>query len=219
MDSKISHIAFDMDGVIYNSEPFIAEAYRVAIERGKLRFQTPALGAIMAQIGKPVITIFRSLFPDIRPEEEAVIMTETLRAIGEMIREGRGEVFGGIPEVLDFLSRNAKLHVCSNGRRQYVETILGHYDLAKYFQPVRTLEDAHFQHKGELLRSYMELDGGPKSAFLMVGDRRADFEAAKFAGCGFVGCLWGHADPHELVGATVLLKEPTELRNILDYYG
>ena len=211
-------MALDMDGVIYNSETFIAQAYHLAMERGRLRYDLPKSEAIMAQVGKPVREIFRALFPGLTQAEEDTLREQTLISIGEMIREGRGVVFPGIPEALKAAASQARLHVCSNGRRQYLQSILDHYDLGRYFESLVTLEDGDLEHKGELLRHYIQGSGVTAEQWVMVGDRRSDLEAARFNGCAFAGCLWGHGQAHELVGASQVLKEPGEIPAILSYY-
>ncbi len=217
----VTHLAFDLDGVIYTSEGFIAQAYEEAIRRGKLGLKKPTTRQVMAQIGKPIDIIFKELFPKITAGQMKVLHRLTLEAIREMIVADRGEIFKGIPEMLARLSKRFELAVCSNGRRLYVETVLSQYGLKKHFTKIQTLEDVQARTKGELLAYYIRAHKTGARQWLMVGDRRSDWEAAEFVGCGFIGCLWGHADREELASlarpgeAQVLLEEPEQLVKIL----
>src|SRR5438552_4096762 len=97
---NITHLAFDMDGVIYTSEPYIAEAYYEAFRRGGLKLRKPSLEEILGQIGKPVEEIFQALFPGITPEQQETFKKQSMLVINEMMAQGKGQVYPGISEVI-----------------------------------------------------------------------------------------------------------------------
>jgi phosphoglycolate phosphatase len=207
----ISHIAFDMDGVLFSSEGFIGNAYEDAIIRANLNLSLPSSETIIQQVGKPITEIFRNVFPGITAEEITILHKETLISVVNMINEGRGHMYEGIPEAVSNLSKSYKLFIVSNGRRKYIEAVLHYYKLSQFFQTVLTLEDLLLNNKGELLQAYIKDESNTAENWVMIGDRRADINAARYAGCKFIGCLWGHGNMIEIGEADVLLKKPEEL--------
>ncbi len=208
---NITHLAFDMDGVIYTAEDFIADAYKEAIKHSGLNLPVPSTVQIMRLIGKPIWEIYANLFPDITKEEMLEFRTHTRKWVVQMVREKKGKIYNGIPELLQSLSQKYTLAVCSNGGAGYIETILNTYDLYKYFIPVLTLDSENISNKGELLKSYISKNGNDSSSWIMIGDRKTDFEAAVYNNSRFIGCTWGHADEGELDGADIIVNEPNKI--------
>jgi len=207
----ITHLAFDMDGVIYTAEDFIAEAYKEAIKQSGLNLPVPSTTQIMQQIGKPIWDIYKNLFPDITRSDMLEFRKYTRKCVVQMVREKKGRVYDGIPGLLESLSKKYTIAACSNGGAGYIETILKTYDLYKYFIPVLTLDSENLSNKGELLKTYISKNGNDNSSWVMIGDRRTDLEAALYNNCRFIGCTWGHADDGELTGANLIVNSPEEL--------
>jgi phosphoglycolate phosphatase len=210
----VTHLAFDMDGVLFSSEGFIGNAYEDAILRAEINLPIPTSEAIIKQVGKPITEIFRNLFPAISAEEIAILHKETLISVVNMIIEGKGYMYEDIPAIIEQLSRKYQLFICSNGRRKYIEAVLNFYGISEFFQTVLTLEDLLLNNKGELLQAYIKDQGNDANSWIMIGDRRADLNAAAYVGCKFIGCMWGHGDLNEIGDADILLKNPIELLQI-----
>ncbi len=208
---KISHLAFDMDGVIYTAEDFIAEAYREAIKQSGLKLPLPSTSQIMEQIGKPIWEIYKNLFPGITQPEMLEFRTYTRKYVVQMVDEKRGRIYEGIPELIESLYGSYSLAACSNGGGRYIETILDTYNLRKYFIPILTLDSENINNKSELLKAYISKNGSNSSSWVMIGDRKTDLEAARYNNCRFIGCTWGHADDGELRGADVIVNSPEEI--------
>ena len=211
----LTHLAFDMDGVIYSAESFIGDAYLHAVNSSGLGFPVPTAGQIIQQIGKPIREIFSNLFPGISEEEMVHLRKYTRKFVVQMVYEKKGIIFDGIAELIKELSSNYTLAACSNGGGRYVEAILKTYQLDKYFIPILTLESENASHKGELLRSYISKNGNDNTAWVMVGDRKPDLEAAKFNNCSFIGCSWGHVYKDELSEADFIANSPSEIISVL----
>ncbi len=212
----ITHLAFDIDGVIYSAEDFIAEAYKRAIEDSGLNLPIPSTEKILAHIGKPIRDIFSNLFPGITEHDMIVFRKWTRKNVVQMVGEKRGIIFGGIPELIKKLSERFTLAACSNGGAGYIETILKTYGLSKYFIPVLTLESEDVPNKGLLLKSYISKNGSDPIKWVMIGDRKTDLDAAKFNNCKFIGCTWGHAHLDELNGADKIVSSPADIETALE---
>ena len=214
----ITYIAFDIDGVIYSAEDFIADAYKKAIEESRLNLPIPSTEQIMKHIGKPIREIFSGLFPGITEQQMIEFRKWTRKNVVQMVREKRGVIFDAIPELIGELSKNFTLAACSNGGPGYIEAILNTYNLTKYFIPVLTLESEEVTNKIELLGSYISKNGSDSSKWVMIGDRKTDLDAAFYNNCKFIGCAWGHAHLEELNGADVIVNEPAEIVKALEIF-
>lgn len=199
-------VAFDLDGVLYSSEPFLADAYREAIElvnrsRPGSFERVPTSAEIFRHIGWPVPTILSRLFPLAPKEAFELIFAATLEVICRRVAERQGALFAGVPETLALLRRRGHdLVVASNGRRRYVETVLATYGIEGLFAPLLAVRAGEIDDKPALLRAYVERHGRAPAEVVMVGDRASDVEAAAAVGCRFIGCDYGHGHRGEIEG-------------------
>jgi phosphoglycolate phosphatase len=214
-------VAFDLDGVLYSSEPFLGEAYREAVAAVNARrphsfARVPTTREILDHVGWPVTVIIQRLFPHTDAEALALLEGETLRCICAHVVRGEGIVFPGVPGTLARLqAQGFLLTVVSNGRRQYVETVLNTARLAAYFAELVTVDDPPGREKAGLVRAYLQRHGLAAGEAVVVGDRRSDVEAAAAVGAGFVGCDYGHGYRHEIEGAGPIVAAFEELPGVL----
>jgi phosphoglycolate phosphatase len=200
-------IAFDLDGVLYSSEPFLGEAYREAIANVNARRpnsfpRVPTTREILDHVGWPVPVILARLFPDIDATAVDLLYAETLEVICACVARGEGILFPGVAATLEGLQRSgALLAVASNGRPRYIETVLSTYDIAGHFLELITIESGAIENKAGVLRAYMERHRLSAGRLVMVGDRSSDVEAAAAVGSHFIGCDYGHGYRNEIEGA------------------
>jgi phosphoglycolate phosphatase len=103
-----------------------------------------------------------------------------------------------------------RLAVASNGRTQYVETVLTTYRLAELFIPRVTADMVG--DKTSVLRFYVYRLALAADAVVMIGDRASDVDAARAVGCRFIGCDYGHGYRHEIEAAGPLVGRFADLR-------
>jgi phosphoglycolate phosphatase len=200
-------IAFDLDGVLYSSEPFLGEAYREAIANVNARRpnsfpRVPSTREILDHVGWPVPVILARLFPGINATAVDLLYAETLEVICAYVARGEGILFPGVAAMLAGLRRSGfLLAVASNGRQRYIETVLTTYGIAPHFLELITVESGAIENKAGVLQAYLRNRRlGPKQ-LVMVGDRSSDVEAATAVGCHFIGCDYGHGYRSEIEGA------------------
>jgi phosphoglycolate phosphatase-like HAD superfamily hydrolase len=209
-------IAFDLDGVLYSSEPFLGPAYREAIanvnrDRPGSFARVPSTREILDHIGWPVPEILRRLFPAVDPEAVKRLHIETLGIICRRVAAGEGVLYPDVDETLRALRADGyQLAVASNGRTQYVETVLTTYRLAELFIPRVTADMVG--DKTSVLRFYVYRLALAADAVVMVGDRASDVDAARAVGCRFIGCDYGHGYRHEIEAAGPLVSRFADLR-------
>lgn len=201
-------IAFDLDGVLYSSEPFLGDAYREAIVNvnaqglGSLP-RAPETREILDHVGWPVSVILARLFPAIDAAVVGLLSRELQDVICRRVADREGVLFAGVAETLAQLRRDGwLLALASNGRRRYIEAVLSTYDLAGYFVELVSI-DSHpgIKLKADILSAYLRRQRVTPAQLVMVGDRTSDVEAAQAVGCRFVGCDYGHGHRDEIVGA------------------
>ena len=214
-------IAFDLDGVLYTSEPFIAESYRESIEAVNAQrpgsfARVPSTREILNHIGWPVPTILKRLFPKVDPEAVALLHAATLEVICRRVAAGEGTLYAGVPEALEALhAAGHLLAIASNGRRRYVETVLATYAIDDLFVD-RLTADEHGS-KPAVLRGYLTGHEVTPMATVMVGDRASDVEAARSVSCHFIGCDYGHGYRNEIEGAGPVVGHVREVPSAVAY--
>lgn len=213
-------IAFDLDGVLYSSEPFLGDAYREAIANVNARrpgafARVPTTREILDHVGWPLPVIFANLFPGADHAALDDLHEETLTVICGRVALGEGILYPGVVDTLRALhGAGHRLAVASNGRTRYVETVLATYDLTDLFADLVTADQVG--DKIAVLRAYVQRLGVAARETVMIGDRASDVEAARAVGCHFVGCDYGHGYRHEIEGAGPLVGRFADLPGVID---
>lgn len=200
-------VAFDLDGVIYSTEPFLGEAYREAIAAVEAVHpgsfsRVPSTREILDHVGWPVEVILDRLFPNVAPATRAALNSESLRTICAHVAKKDGQLFAGVHETLQALAaEDFVLTIASNGRRAYVQSVLDAYDLQPFFAELITIQEGEVNDKTAILRAYLARHAVPVTQAAMVGDRASDVEAARNTGTAFIGCDYGHGHRAEIEAA------------------
>lgn len=208
-------VAFDLDGVLYSSEPFLGAAYREAIAHVNAALpgsfpRVPTTREILDHIGWPVPVILQRLFPSVSDAAVRRLQGETLDVICSHVARGDGFLYPDVAPTLQALRGDGfQLAVASNGRTRYVETVLATYGLGDLF--ISRVTADMVGDKPSVLRFYCYRLGIAGDGVVMVGDRASDVEAARAVGAGFVGCDYGHGYRHEIEAAGPLVSCFTDL--------
>ena len=179
---NVGAIALDMDGTIFNGSRILVSCYNAGIDiiRKKylIEINTPSVQAILRETGKPVNEIMYNLFPELSSE----ILAELQDQVGEMfdqkIREGAGELYNGVKSTLEYLlEKQYLLWIASNGRKDYINAIIDHFFLRKYFPSLHTISPS-IPDKTQLLSYYISSTKIDPKQVVMIGDRLTDYNAA-----------------------------------------
>jgi phosphoglycolate phosphatase len=212
-------VAFDLDGVIYSSEPFIAESYRESIRLVNARrpgsfARVPSTREILDHVGWPVATILERLFPSVEPAAVQLLFETTLDVICDFVRREQGQIY---PEIAPTLARlvacGHTLTIASNGRRAYIEAVLETYALSEYFAPIVSADEVG--DKAAVLRAYLQRHQVDATRTIMIGDRSSDVDAARAVGTLFIGCDYGHGYRNEIEGAGPIVNRFNALPDVV----
>ena len=212
---KYKAIFFDLDGTLTNPEEgiincirYAAEHYGVSVNRTDRR----------KYIGPPLVDTFIELLgPDVQQAEEAVAKyRERFKPIGLY----ENEIYNGVPETLAQLKdMGYVLCTASSKPQQFVDTILEHFDIKKYFDFVGGASmDGKISKKEDVINLVLEETGFKPEQVLMVGDRMFDLTGAKEFGMDAVGVLYGFGSYEELSAYDniALIDDISQLINILE---
>lgn len=216
----IKLICMDLDGTIYSSEKVLEPAYSAAVTRFNEKYgtalKTPTTGEIIKLVGQNPRVIYATLFPELDDERCEKLGSLILEELCQLISMGKGELLGGVRDFLENIVGRYRFQVVSNGRKEYIESVLRGFRLDGFGTLRSVLGD---ESKGDLLRRVMREEGVGAGETLMVGDRENDLIAARECGVKFVGCCFGHSDPGELAGADRVISNFSELTALLENNG
>lgn len=212
---KYKYFALDIDGTVFSSEEIIYPVYQESIERyrreRRLSLETPDQERIMLEIGKPVKTIFRNLFPQLDETDRDFLSDQVLKLLCEKIARGEGEYYPAVTETIEkIVQSGGKILVASNGRRPYIEAILGYCRVLQHVIHPTYIDGVKIFTKADIMRQYVSL-GIAAREIVMVGDRLSDLEAAQAISCDFAWCAYGHAVPGEINEYAVRLENFAQL--------
>ncbi len=189
-------ILFDLDGTL--TDPFEGITKCVQYAAQHFGIIEPDLEKLRGFIGPPLEAELCRYF-HLSPEEGKIALAkyrERFATVG--LFENR--VYPGIPEMLAALyDRGVTLAIASSKPLIYVNRILEHFDLAKYFSAVSGSElSGERVVKSDAIRYALELLKTDAShEILMVGDRVHDAIGAFSVGLPFVGVRYSYATPDE----------------------
>lgn len=208
------YILFDLDGTLTDPKVGITTCVQYALSSFGIEEEADKLTAF---IGPPLKDSFMEFYGfDEKQAEEAVEKyRERFRDTGIF----ENTVYKGIPEMLRKL-KNArkKLAVASSKPTVFVERILEHFSIRKYFDVVVGSElDGSRTDKAEVIQEALRQLGGKKENTVMVGDRKFDVQGAKAWGVTSVAVTFGYGSMEELkeARADYIVRSVAELEKLL----
>jgi len=211
-------LAFDIDGTIYDAGNILFSAFEKGIasfikKSHHNELTIPDHDAIMAVVGIPIGEIFTILFPSLTTEEKLQLNNLCTDYLVEAIEAKEGIIFSDVAEILKQLYEGGhKIHVASNGRKEYIEAILQTYDLMKYFSSPFVYLNDQIDDKTAIVSTYIDTFGD--DIVIMVGDRFTDREAAEKNNIPFIACEFGHG-ADELEGCRYIVKSFSEIPEMI----
>ncbi len=190
---KYKAIFFDLDGTLTNPEEgilnsieYAAKYYGVQTVRENLK----------KYIGPPLRDTFTELISAEKAEEAVAKYREYFAPHGLY----ENEIYPNVTETLQILKEKGYvLCTASSKPEKFVDTILTHFDIKKYFDFVGgATMDGRISKKEDVIDYVIKETGFSPKEVLMVGDRMFDLQGAKEFGMDAVGVLYGFGSREEL---------------------
>lgn len=213
------YILFDLDGTLTDPKEGITKSVQYALR--SFGIQEEDLDKLEPFIGPPLKDSFMEHYGF--DEEKAQAAVEKYREYFQDTGIFQNEMYQGIPQMLKRLQGcGKKLAVASSKPTVFVERILEHFELRKYFDVVVGSElDGTRVKKEEVIRCTLQQLVGQKMVqkkdVVMVGDRKFDVEAGRYCSLTTVGVAYGYGSLEELreARADYIMHSVAQLEKLL----
>lgn len=214
-----NYLLFDLDGTLTDPKEGICTCVQYAL--ASFGIEEPDLDKLEPFIGPPLKDSFMEFYNMSEEQAEAAVEKYRERFRDKGIFEN--SLYDGVPQMLQALnSRGMFLAVASSKPTVFVEQILEHFNIKKYFKVVVGSElDGTRVNKDEIVEEALKQLFGDKpvekNKVYMIGDRKFDVEGAKAMGVDSVGVTYGYGGMEELreAKADYIVRSVEELQRFL----
>lgn len=213
---------FDLDGTLTDPKEGITKSVQHALRH--FGIEEPDLSRLEPFIGPPLLDSFMEFYGfDPEQAKKAIeVYRERFAPIGVLENK---LILGADQMLCHAKEKGIHLAVASSKPLVFVNQILQHFDIEKYFEVIVGSElDGTRVTKEEVVEEALRQLGileikaeERKKNCAMVGDRKFDIQGAKAHGLTGIGVSFGYASEGELeeAGAEYLVDTMTELEELL----
>lgn len=213
------YLLFDLDGTLTDPKVGICTCVQYALS--SMGIEEPDLDKLEPFIGPPLKGSFMEYYNMSEEQADAAVTKYRERFQDKGLYENK--IYPGISEMLQaFMSKGMFLAVASSKPTVYVEKILEHFNIRRFFRVVVGSElDGTRVNKDEVVEEALKQLFGDqpvdKSQVYMIGDRSYDIQGARRAGVESVGVTYGYGSMEELkeAKADYIVRSVEELRKFL----
>ena len=192
-----STVVFDLDGTIVESLPDLAATLNVILSReGVPCLPQDSIRALVGQGARALlIRGFEAAGVRLSPDRADALFRDFIAYYSAHVAD-RSFVFPGVEAALDRLAAGgAKLAICTNKRTDLAVALLRAVGLADRFAAIVGPDLAPAaKPDGRHVLKAVSLAGGDHRRAIMVGDSRADADAARAAGLPVILVTFGYTD-------------------------
>lgn len=181
---------FDFDGTLVDSTPGIVDVMKIVID--EYQFPAGILDEWQLLVGVPLPKQMEIIFPD-RDSDFHLEVANRYRAIYDTMAVEICPPFPSLFEMLQTLNdAGIAVTIASSKRRNLVEVVLDHHDIAKHFKMVVGASDVA-NHKPHPESVHITIDklAIPHSDAVVIGDSIFDLDMARNAGVDAIGVTTG----------------------------
>lgn len=216
------YLLFDLDGTLTDSAEGIIKCVQYAAE--KMGAELKKAEELRVFVGPPLSESFQNVygFSEADTQQAIAYYRERFKPIGMF----ENAVYPGIPEMLKAMKENGKINLIASSKPQeFVETILEHFDIAKYFDIIvgASMDESRNTKEAVIEEALLQLKSTDRygqyndDKCVMIGDRKYDIHGARYFGLRNIGVSYGFAPVGELeeAGADVIVDTVEELTRVL----
>ncbi len=215
---NVCTIIFDIDGTLAETDDYMVasmiQQFRKVVPFFKPR-QLVGIVRFLAMVGETVAGLFYWLLDLLSLDHHFSRISNQLAEEKESYRYG---MVKASPQVIEELSNNYNLAICTAGGALSAALFLRKYNLEKAFQVVVTAETCARTKPSPMPLLYISgILSTPVGNCLMVGDTIFDLISAKRAGIRFIGVRSGFDSPFllKLFGADLIIDSIANLPALL----
>jgi len=213
------YLLFDLDGTLTDPKVGICTCVQYALSA--MGIEEPDIDKLEGFIGPPLKDSFIKFYGMSEEQAEEAIAKYRERFQDTGIFENR--IYDGVSHMLQLLmSKGMFLAVASSKPTVFVERILEHFNIKRFFKVVVGSElDGTRTDKNEVVEEALKQLFGDspvdREQVYMIGDRSYDMEGARKAGVESVGVTYGYGSMEELkeAKADYIVRSVEELQKFL----
>ncbi len=179
---KIEAVIFDMDGLMFDTEPLYFETNVVLAEK---RGKTYTHDLHRSLMGKRALHVMEGVRDGLKLFEDAATLLDERNVIFKKLLETRARMMPGLLELLDFLkANNIRKAIGTSSSNEWVDTLLGRFGISDRFETIVTGNEVQHgkPHPEIYLTALARLDL-PAASYLVLEDAIHGVHAGKAAGC------------------------------------
>ena len=202
----IDGIIFDLDGTLWDSCRVVAQSWGETLRRRYGIEKGPDAQAVRGIMGMTAAEITAALFSPYGERAEEIALA-CVHGENDYIAVHGGDVYPGVGEMLETLSKRLPLFIVSNCLDGYIECFLKSSGLAPRFRDW-LCEGATGLKKAGNIALIARRCGLERPVY--VGDTRMDEQSAREAGCPFIHAAYGFGEseaPDAVISAPAELVE------------
>ena len=210
LKNKYDSIIFDLDGTLWDSSANVVVAWQKAKEQVnyiKEDFTRPIIHSITGMTYK---AIFETLLPYLDEEQREEFKALAGKHELEILYEKGGDLYPGLEDALQQLSRHYKLFIVSNCQSGYIEVFFKISGFEHYFIGHQCYGTKN-QPKAENILDI--INDHNLQAPVYIGDTMGDYTAATKAGVPFIFVDYGFGKVEE--GQIASVSSLAELAGLL----
>jgi len=208
-------VIFDLDGTLTDSKEGIIDSLDFSLKHFGVDLERKVLGRY---IGEPLYKIYRDVLKT-DDKEKIDLAIRLYRENFEIEGMFKNRVYDGVESLLSELKLSGKdIFLATIKPTKFATQILKHFSLIEYFKYVLGTEmDGKNSSKEELIGLIIEKFKLKKDEVIMVGDRKSDYDGAKYNGIDSIIVSYGYIEENEkmLIEPTFFVNGIFELKKIL----
>lgn len=213
------YLLFDLDGTLTDPKQGITKCVQYALEH--FGIEEPDLDKLEPFIGPPLTDSFMEFygFDEAKAAEAVEKYRERFKDTGIF----ENEIYPGVPDMLRKLKGNGKkLAITSSKPTVFVERILEHFEIRRYFDVVvgSELDGTRVEKKEVIEEALRQLLGDREikhDEVVIIGDRKFDIEGGQAHDITTVAVSYGYGPMEELkeAKADYIVRSVGELEKLL----
>lgn len=201
-------IIFDLDGTLWDSSNTVCDSWNAVIDKMGYDCDHIKPDELKSLMGRPMMDFIRRFFSFADEAEGERILDECSESEIAYIKKFGGNLFEGVPEVLESLSERYPLYIVSNCQDGYIEAFLEHHELWDCFSGI-LCPGRSGRSKAENIRIICDQYDCRNAVY--VGDTQTDADACEEAGIDFILAGYGFGNPEKYIAKVDSFFELGEL--------